>query len=294
MAEFYITRKDWDKVINYAKIAVKEFSTEIGGMMVMHKDEDGDYVLSDPVILKQEVSGSNCVLDKVALCLYYGTMNKKHKKKGANRYVWWHSHANMSAFWSPTDVKTIEGCETADFSVSLVVNVRQEYKLRVQYFHPIVIDEDVKINFIGDDKVLPVKMTEEVKALCSKPTTSVVTYGKNSKQSNMFNDYGYDDTYYYGVHGYTSRPFKGEVKKTDPAKCTWQKVCVYVDSLNTKYCSGEIKWADWKKAVKTTNKELKKNKLEWRIEIPTNENMMDSFVYTAQPEEFVTIVGEAS
>ena len=127
MAEFFITQKHWNKVINYAKSAYKQFKCEIGGMMVMHKDKDGDYFMHDPEILKQEITAGNCILDKEALCLYYGTAHKKYKNKnrGKTRFVWWHSHHNMKAYFSGTDEKTIEGCESEDFTVSLVVNIKQ-------------------------------------------------------------------------------------------------------------------------------------------------------------------------
>ena len=43
MVDFYISRKDWNKTINYAKASVKLHSNaEIGGMMVMLKNKDGD------------------------------------------------------------------------------------------------------------------------------------------------------------------------------------------------------------------------------------------------------------
>ena len=46
MAEFYIKHKDWNTVINYAKASVKVHqNAEVGGMMVMQKDKDGDYIL---------------------------------------------------------------------------------------------------------------------------------------------------------------------------------------------------------------------------------------------------------
>ena len=67
MAEFYIAKECWDKIQGYAKIAYDEHKAEIGGMMIMTKDKDGDFIMSIPTILKQTISGGQCDLDKEAL-----------------------------------------------------------------------------------------------------------------------------------------------------------------------------------------------------------------------------------
>ena len=49
---FYISQNNWNKIINYAGIAYDKFKAEIGGMSVMIEDNEGDWELKDPVILK--------------------------------------------------------------------------------------------------------------------------------------------------------------------------------------------------------------------------------------------------
>ena len=51
--KFYISRENFDKVIGYAESAYRQFKSEIGGQLVVLEDTDGDYILEDPVILKQ-------------------------------------------------------------------------------------------------------------------------------------------------------------------------------------------------------------------------------------------------
>ena len=81
MAEVTISQKNWDTIIDYAHAAYHLWKTEIGGMAIVYKDKDGDYVVDEPVILKQEISGGNCVLDKDELALYYSRTAMKMKKK---------------------------------------------------------------------------------------------------------------------------------------------------------------------------------------------------------------------
>ena len=45
--EFYITKKAWKKVIDYAQASYNKFSSEIGGFMIMKQDKEGDYILTN-------------------------------------------------------------------------------------------------------------------------------------------------------------------------------------------------------------------------------------------------------
>ena len=93
----------------------------------------------------------------------------------------------MKAFWSGTDTNTIEGTPSADFTVSLVINLKEEYKLRVQYFHPVMAHEDVELNILGAPKVVTDEMKKEVKELCE--TNSITTY-KSGTYRPHYNAYG--------------------------------------------------------------------------------------------------------
>ena len=71
---FYVTQKNWDKILGYAEEAYETEKSEIGGMSVMVEDKDGDWELQSPVILKQEISSGNTVLEKAALSIYYSAV----------------------------------------------------------------------------------------------------------------------------------------------------------------------------------------------------------------------------
>ena len=86
---FYITQKNWDKILGYAEEAYETEKSEIGGMSVMVEDKDGDWTLEDPVILKQEITASNTILEKEALSRYYSKVWKKMANKNF-RFCWWH------------------------------------------------------------------------------------------------------------------------------------------------------------------------------------------------------------
>ena len=103
---FNISQKDWKKVIDYAQEAYNKFKSEIGGFMIAEKDKNGDIIISNPEILEQEVTGSTTIMDRMAIADYYVKSAQKH---GTDiRFIWWHSHANMGAFWSGTDTTTMK------------------------------------------------------------------------------------------------------------------------------------------------------------------------------------------
>ena len=138
---YYISKKDYDKIINYATAAYESMKAEIGGMSICYQDEEGDWIVTDPVILKQKVTGGTCDLDKDALADYYCKAQKKHGKKEF-RFCWWHSHHNMGVFWSSTDIKGINEYSDGDLSFALVVNLKRENKFRASMWKPVVMHED--------------------------------------------------------------------------------------------------------------------------------------------------------
>ena len=97
------------------------------------------------------------------------------------RFCWWHSHHTMSAFWSGTDKIAIDEFDEGDFSFALVVNLKGEYKFRVQMWEPIEAGEDIELGFINSpDTSVPKDIVEEVAVKCSEETYT--TYGTSWKQ----------------------------------------------------------------------------------------------------------------
>lgn len=168
-------RADWDKMFDYAHIAERKWGAEISGIAIMSKTEDGRYHIRNPRILKQTVTSGTTTLDKDALADYYSEQAELFKKEGKNptdlHFVWWHSHANMGVFWSSTDDRAINEFGGGKWSLSIVVNVKGEYKARVQFFDPIEHELDVAINFPEHIRDIPEALRAEVSELVSPPTS---------------------------------------------------------------------------------------------------------------------------
>ena len=172
--EVYIKEKSWKKIIDYATCAYDTLKTEIGGMSVALEDDNGDWWIEDPVIMKQEVSSGLCELDKTELSEYYTKMAIKYKKKNM-RFCWWHSHHTMAAFWSSTDLKAIDEYSDGDLSFALVVNLKGKYLVRASAWL-LGMHQDMELQVVETQNKISDKIIEEVSDKCSKPSSFISGY----------------------------------------------------------------------------------------------------------------------
>ena len=293
---FFISQENWDKIIAYAESAHTQFKAEIGGQLVVIEDKDGDFILEDPVILKQTISAGNCEMDEQALALHYSQMASKHGD--SIRHCWWHSHHTMGAFWSGTDTDTIEENKSDDWTLSLVVNLKQEYKLRVQWFRPFEHAEDVDLNIMYGAKERNKEIDEEVFNLCEKET--VVSYGHMHR--HQYNGWGRqvennqlalneqnDDIWSYNAS------FETFNHLLDTSKCNsgeLDNLITRVEALQDMYSSqvncDYSKYSDIRKVI---NKDIKK--FNMRMKYIKEDDLMQE-ITMCHPEDFLENIKEVN
>ena len=260
--EVYIDKECWDKIINYAKAAYHTEKCEIGGMSVVIQDKDGDWKIQEPVILKQEIGGTTCDLDKEELAKYYTKVALEYK--WANfRFCWWHSHHTMQAFWSGTDISSIEeyGEGESDLSFALVVNLKEEYKCRVSVWKPVEIHQDVELNILSnEEKVeIPVEILTEVKAKCE--TRSIISSGYSRTQNGNTTLPLWDDTrnnwnkYRLLEDNLTNVcvPTQQEVANFE---AKYEYACMKAQEFLHQVTIGDWSMHKFKKAIRETNKQI--------------------------------------
>jgi len=296
---FYITKQAWKKVIDYAQASYDKFSAEIGGFMIMKKDKDGDYIISEPEILKQVVTGGTTEMDKEEVSDYYIKAAEKHGND--IRFIWWHSHANMKAFWSGTDTSTMEEYKGSDWAAFLVVNIKGEHKFSVKMWNPIDVLEDVELNILGM-KTVPKSITNEVEKLCSKPKITASVHrgygGYNGNQLPLYNGvsgWSIEDQAeleaYNGSYGLHKEPNTDNLSFKD--KVLLKEMIDNIDDVNEYYSDGKIEYKNWLKTVKSFNKVLKGKNVSFDMKELTK-NELDSHVgeYTMyDSENFVNYGG---
>ena len=247
MTEFYIEKKDWDKVISYAQAAWDEHRSEIGGMMVVVQDKNDDWQIQDPVILKQRISAGNTHLDKEELAKYYTKAAKKYKDN-IFRFCWWHSHHTMQAFWSGTDTSTIDEFNDGDFSFALVVNLKEEYKFRVSVWKPIEVHEDVDLEILHADKTIKQSIVNEVNKLCDKES-----YGYKSRNINTLRG--------------TNQVSLWEAKPEILDDKDYVQLATAIEQLNNRLIKGEIVYVDYYNRLSDINQQLEAAGSDYSVRI---------------------------
>ena len=288
--EVFIHKECWDKIINYAKAAYHTEKAEIGGMSIVTQDKDGDWTIQDPVIMKQEIASTTCDLDKEELAKYYTKMAVKYKDTNF-RFCWWHSHHTMSAFWSGTDLSSIEeyGEGESDLSFALVVNLKEEYKCRVSVWKPVEIHQDVELNIIGkeDTVEIPLDIVTEVKAKCETRSIST-TYNRNTKQLSLGNT---TTSYNWGNYKLleddcTSTKINDAEAASFEAKWEYaiNKVTEYIRKVNLK----EWSMHKYKSATNHTNRQLEPYGIE--IDKLNKQELKEFIEMECMPYELVRVV----
>tara|TARA_R100000808_G_scaffold7349_1_gene21673 strand:- start:3615 stop:4586 length:972 start_codon:yes stop_codon:yes gene_type:complete len=185
--EFYITEEAWNTILGFASIAYEKDKNEVSGLCVARLNKDGDYVLDEPEILLQENTGTTTELDADACAEFYAKKGMKYQSEAINgtlRYVWWHSHHTMGAFWSGTDENEIKEWKNSSFSMALVVNLKEDYKFRVSQWQPLEAHKDLPLTILRDHNWTITKdMEKQYEELCSEKTKVLPM----NRQANIWN-----------------------------------------------------------------------------------------------------------
>ena len=292
----YILKDCWDKIINYAKAAYHGEKAEIGGMSVVTQDKDGDWWIEDPQIMNQEIASTTCDLDKEDLAKYYTQMAVKYKDTNF-RFCWWHSHHTMGAFWSGTDLSSIDeyGEGESDLSFALVVNLKEEYKCRISVWKPLQVHQDVELEIVGKEDVeIPLEIVTEVKAKCrTRSLSSYQTgYSKLPPQGGQLNMHSWYDS--RGMSG-NYRLLEDDCTQIEPTEAEaatfeakWEyamgKIAEYIRQVNT----GAWNMHKFKTAINHTNEQLEPYGIE--IDKLNKAELKEFLGMDSEPYELIHVI----
>lgn len=264
--EIFIHKDSWDTIINYAKAAYHTEKAEIGGMAVVLQDKEGNWTIEDPQIVKQEIAGTTCDLDKEELAMYYTRAAMEYKNENF-RFCWWHSHHTMDAFWSGTDLTAIKEYSDGDFSFALVINLKGKHIFRVSCWKPFEMHIDTKVELLeGEERKMPKKILNDVEKLCSKRS---FVYGKNYKQTK-YTPYNSQQT--------------SLIKAVDvDSDMEAKKAIELVTSINYRFAAGELDFKGWMRIVNAFNLNLN----DWYIDDVITEAQLKKDVIHRKSEDFI-------
>lgn len=117
------------KIMAYTAICDLEIS---GFAEVEYNKERNAFIAGEVYLMKQEVSPSTTELEEEDISKF----NFEYIKAGGTQLprLWWHSHVNMEAFFSPTDEGTLTDLQNETFMIALVVNKRKQMKAKAYVY----------------------------------------------------------------------------------------------------------------------------------------------------------------
>jgi len=177
--EIIIKYEVYRKIKAYANLCNNEISA-LGTVSI----NENTIVIEDVYLFEQVVSGVSTELSAEDISRFICEYIKKGKDPLDLKF-WWHSHVNMGAFWSSTDLATINKF-SSDWMISLVSNKQDEFKLRLDIFSPFRMCMDNLPYSIEYDKsfnpTIQKEINQKVKSYFSLPYFSKEAYASYPPQ----------------------------------------------------------------------------------------------------------------
>lgn len=197
--ELQINQQAYNKLRAY----VEECPEEISGYGKIEYF-DGIPRVTDLVIFEQTVSAAHSDIDDNALGKFIYEMTKKEEDLSVWN-LWWHSHANMDAFFSQTDTDTIDRSVEHQNLFSLVTNKDGKVVIRYDVYDPIRLSLkdkwELKVVYEEDAAIreeIKKEIAEKVSSFRSTIVSSPYAYGhtgyipnKHGYVPNKSNQAGY-------------------------------------------------------------------------------------------------------
>jgi len=159
MINLKITKEAYQKLRYYTELC----DTEISGLGKVREISASQLEIYDIEILNQSTSSSHSTLDEDALAKFLN--EKVTKKRNISDYkVWWHSHANMEAYFSIIDENTINSSSDFSYLISIVTNKKGQNKVRLDLYKPLRLTIPLEIELsLKQNKKLKQKCQTEIK-----------------------------------------------------------------------------------------------------------------------------------
>ncbi len=150
-------------------------SEEIGWLAFVERTDVG-FLITDCILLKQEVHATTTEIDPTALLEFW---NNTPVEKQANIKLWGHSHVNMAASPSGQDDSQMDYFKSGnDWFIRLITNKRREYHIDVfDYKNGIKVhmdQADLK-TYNPSQEALKVAIEAEIKEKVSHKSYTAVT-----------------------------------------------------------------------------------------------------------------------
>lgn len=230
-------------------------SGEVSGLGIIEQTKNKNLIVDKVYLLEQESSSGDTELKPEAISKLMQSMIKAGDDSGKLKF-WWHSHGDMSVFWSSTDDECAETL-SREFAFSLVVNKKRHRKCRLDLYHPFRLTID---------NVLLEEITEEDEALKKECKKEVEEKVKDSFIINRYQGHYYQDSYTWDGKWKNKLLERNTFDKLDISEELADDVIRLLELGETYQEAGGV-WAPqtWDHFIKETIKEIVKEKFKSNI-----------------------------
>lgn len=164
------TAQAWERINLY----IKHSTGEVSGLAVGKlNDEKDTIIINDLGIWKQECTSGETEVTSHNEMIALAEELIERGAKMEEVCVWWHSHADMAAFFSGTDENTIKNWITNKFLVAVVGNKKGEFKAKIKIANPIPCQiENIPVEYQAieeNESPLSILIKTEVEAKVKEP-----------------------------------------------------------------------------------------------------------------------------
>lgn len=195
--ELYVLPEARQKMEMYCDLS----DGEIGWLAFVEKFDNVGFLITDCVLLKQEVHSSTTEIDPTALLEFW---DKTPPEKQSQIKLWGHSHVNMSPTPSGQDDSQMEYFKDGNpWFIRLITNKKREYHIDIyDYEHGLKIhmDQADLLTYNPEASELRKKIEAEIKEKVTQKTY-VISSSKEPTPTKKY-DYGYSS---YGKSSTKSR-----------------------------------------------------------------------------------------
>ena len=200
--ELYVLPEARQKMEMYCDLS----DGEIGWLAFVEKFDNVGFLITDCVLLKQEVHSATTEIDPTALLEFW---DKTPPEKQSQIKLWGHSHVNMSPTPSGQDDSQMEYFKDGNpWFIRLITNKKREYHIDIyDYEHGLKIhmDQADLLTYTPEASELRKKIEAEIKEKVTQKTYA----SSSSKEPTPTKKYDYG----YGSYGKSSTKSRKQTTK---------------------------------------------------------------------------------
>ena len=205
--DVYILPEAREKMEMYCELCEKE----IGWLGLVERFDNIGFVITDVVLLKQQVHSTTTEIDPEGLLDFW---SKTPTEDQCKIKLWGHSHVNMAPSPSGQDDSQMEYFKDGnEWFIRLITNKKGEMNITIyDYKNGFAIHNDRLITYNPHRADLRKEIEEEIKEKVSEKKLEHLTTARSASKYKYY-DYDYYDDYYYGKKDDTKEKHE---KQTEP------------------------------------------------------------------------------